>query len=72
MGLRASLAGQRKTETVKERREKTSFFPPPQLSIQWERKFDMADLNTFSIISKQKVSPAAVFRRGRGVFLPAL
>lgn len=51
--------------------ERKSFLPP-QLSIQRERKFDMVDLNTFSIISKQEVSPAAVFCWGRGVFLPAL
>ncbi len=42
-----------------------AFFLPPQLSIHRERKFDMVDLNTFSIISKQEVSPAAVFWRGR-------
>lgn len=34
---------------------------PSQLSFQRERKFAMVDLNTFSIISKQEVSPAAVF-----------
>lgn len=45
--------------------ERKSFFPS-QLSIQRERKFDMVDLNTFSIIRKQEVSPAAVFWRGRG------
>lgn len=40
--------------------ERKSFFQS-QLSIRRERKFDMVDLNTFSIISKQEVSPAAVF-----------
>lgn len=50
--------------TVEKRGEK-SFFPL-QLSIQRERKFDMVDLNTFSIISKQEVSPAAVFWWGWG------
>lgn len=41
---------------------------PHQLSIQrGGGEFDMVDLNTFSIISKQEASPAAVFwqRRGR-------
>lgn len=44
--------------------QRKSFFPP-QLSIQRQRKFDMVDLDTFSIISKQEVSPAAVFWQGR-------
>lgn len=48
-----------------EEKEKKHFFPP-QLSIQRGRKFDMVDLNTFSIISKQEVSPAAVFWQERG------
>lgn len=62
MALRASHTGSRwrRRETVVERREKKSLFPS-QLSFQWERKFDMLDLNTFSIIRKQEVSPAAVF-----------
>lgn len=37
-----------------------------QLSIWRGRKSDMVDLNTFSIISKQEVSPAAVFWWGGG------
>lgn len=40
---------------------------PFQLSFQRERKFAMVDLNTFSIISKQEVSPAAVFSVEEGV-----
>lgn len=44
----------------REGKEIKCFFPP-QLSIWRGRKFDMVDLNTFSIISKQEVSPAAVF-----------
>lgn len=46
--------------------EQRKYFFPPQLSIQRQRKFDMVDLDTFSIISKQEVSPAAVFWQGRG------
>lgn len=62
MAIRASHTGSRwrRRETVVERRKKKSLFPS-QLSFQWERKFDMLDLNTFSIIRKQEVSPAAVF-----------
>lgn len=48
------------------RREGSKSSSPPQLSIQRERKFDMVDLNTFSIISKQEVSPAAVLQLGEG------
>lgn len=44
---------------------------PSQLSVQKERTFDMVDLNTFSIISKQEVSPAAVFLFGGGGGDPA-
>lgn len=44
---------------------------PSQLSFQKEKKFDMVDLNTFSIISKQEVSPAAVFLCGGGGGDPA-
>lgn len=50
--------------------EERKSFLPSQLSIQRERKFDMVDLNTFSIISKQEVSPAAVFWQGRGCSCP--
>lgn len=70
MGLRASLTGrgQRKGETVEERRENLSFHP--SCPFRGLRKFDMVDLNTFSIISKQEVSPAAVFQPGRGCSCP--
>lgn len=62
--LRAFLTGR----GYRKKGRKCSF--PPQLSIQRGRKFDMVDLNTFSIISKQEVSPAAVFWQGRGCSCP--
>lgn len=42
------------------------FLSSPAVHSEGERKFDMVDLNTFSIISKQEVSPAAVFQQGEG------
>lgn len=63
-----SFSHQKRTEQKQEERK----IFPSQLSFQRERKFAMVDLNTFSIISKQEVSPAAVFSVGEGVCLSSV
>lgn len=64
VGTSLTCIRHRQIQALVERRKKGCL--PPQLSIQRGRKFNMDDLNTFSIISKQEVSPAAVFLAGKG------